>query len=632
MRAALLTEGGYPYAKGESVLWCDRLVHGLRGHEFEVYALSRGPHQEAAGYRPLPPQVRRVHTAPLWGPPPPGGRERRAYGRRERARFAEHFADLAAACCADPAVESGTGDAGGAGLADRFASGLYGLADLAADHGRLPLALGSERAVRLLEAACRAPGALRTARVATVTDLLAVTERLERALRPLSLGWYGDGRHGAADGAPGADAGLGLAAVDLCHAVGAGPSVLPALLARRRFGTPLLLTEYGVRVREHYLTGAVRAVAPGAAAAPVRALLAAFQTRLAREAYRQAGIITPGNTHARRWQERCGADRERLRTVYPGMDARPFTPVPEDPGAPDPDPLLVWTGRLEPGKDLVALLHAFAEVRRAVPRARLLIVGTGSVGTGSVGTGSVGTGSVGSGPDRAGSGYAAHCRALTAQLFPDEAADRRSMGRNPVTFTEVGGPDVPRLADAYAAATVVVLSSVIEGFPVSLVEAMFSGRATVSTDAGAVCEVIGGTGLVVPPRNPRALAESCLALLRDPARRARLAAAARARALELFTVEQNVRAFHSGYLELIARRREADAVGDAAPPFARTAEAHVPGRWASGRWTPSRVPPERPGQTAATPSWAHTAPAGVGAATGSVAGSVAGSAAGEDAR
>ncbi len=59
---------------------------------------------------------------------------------------------------------------------------------------------------------------------------------------------------------------------------------------------------------------------------------------------------------------------------------------------------------------------------------------------------------------------------------------------------------------------------------------MFCGRATVSTDVGAVVEVIGGTGLVVPPRNPRALAEACVSLLRDPERRERLGAAARARA------------------------------------------------------------------------------------------------------
>ncbi|WP_461031059.1 DUF3492 domain-containing protein, partial [Streptomyces sparsus] len=183
------------------------------------------------------------------------------------------------------------------------------------------------------------------------------------------------GAHGARGGASQTEA--GLSGVDLCHAVGGGPAALPGLLAKHLFGTPLLITEYGVRLREHYLrsaAGAARAVSPSASQAPVRALLAAFQGRLAREAYQQAEVITPGNTHARRWQERCGADRKRLRTVYPGMDAGPLAAVAEDTGERRPGPLLVWTGRIEPTKDVVALLHAFADVRRAEPGARLLIV------------------------------------------------------------------------------------------------------------------------------------------------------------------------------------------------------------------------------------------------------------------
>ncbi len=360
--------------------------------------------------------------------------------------------------------------------------------------------------------------------------------------------------------------------------VGAGPAALPALVAQRAFGTPLLITEYGVRLREYYLssaaavTGAVSpadAVAPGTAGAPVRALLASFQGRLAREAYARAQLITPGNTHARRWQLKCGARREKLRTVYPGMDATPFAEVGDealeptagltDDGGP---PVLTWVGRIEPAKDLVALLHAFAEVRREVPQARLRIV------------------SIARGRGSEAAAYETHCRVLAAQLFPDEAAGAYTPGENPVAFEQIGSPEVPTLAEAYAAASVAVQSSVIEGFPVSLVEAMFCGRATVSTEAGAVCEVIGGTGLVVPPRNPRALAENCVALLRDPARRARLGAAARTRALELFTVEQNTEAFRGIYLELISRSPSRPAGPGGAQPFARPAEAHVPGRWA----------------------------------------------------
>ncbi|MFB7375033.1 DUF3492 domain-containing protein [Streptomyces sp. NPDC056222] len=525
MRIGLLTEGGYPYATGESRLWCDRLVRGLAPHDFDLYALSRSARQEEAGWVDLPPQVRRVRTAPLWAPDDDG----HTYGRRERRSFAGHFGALATGVCAED----------DAAAARAFADGLYGLAGLARERGGLYAALRSELAVRTLETACRAPGARRGVADATVPDYLAFVDQLERALRPLSLDWYGED---------------GLGAVDLCHAASGGSAALPGLLAKRFFGTPLLVTEYGVQLRAHYL-----AATDAPLSAPVRALLAAFHGRLAAEVYRQAALLTPGNTHARRWQERCGADRAKLRTVYPGMESERFTEVGEDEESGDPA-TLVWVGRVEPAKDLIALLHAFAEVRKAQPDVRLRIIAAPVRESGA-------------------EAYLAHCRALAAQLFPDEAAGAHDVGENPVTFEEIGGPEAPTLAEAYAAGAVVVLSSVVEGFPISLVEAMFCARATVSTDVGAVVEVIGGTGLVVPPRNPRALADACLALLRDPERRYRLGAAARARALELFTVEQNLAAFRGIYLELLShapvRRHAAEGV-----PFAHPAEAYVPGTWA----------------------------------------------------
>ncbi|MYW30223.1 DUF3492 domain-containing protein, partial [Streptomyces sp. SID2119] len=473
MRIGLLTDGGYPYATGESRFWCDRLVRGLPQHEFDLFALSRSAHQEDQGWVRLPHHVSRVRTAPLWTPEdgtPRGSGERGllarlvtgggvSYGRRDRKRFAAHVEALATAVCATE--DTGTAPADDGGL---FTEGFYGLAELARERGGLHLALRSETTVRILEAASRARGAGRTVQSATVVDHLAFAAELERVLRPLSLDWYGP---------------ESLGAVDLCHAASGGAAAIPGLLAKRFFGVPLLVTEHGVQLRTHYLA------APDASfGAPVRALLARFHTLLAAEVYRQASLVTAGNTHVRRWQQRCGADPAQLRTVYPGMVAERFSAVGEDDDAGGPD-TLVWVGRIEPAKDLIALLHAFAEVRRAEPDARLRIFGAPVVG------------------DEA-TTYLAHCRALAAQLFPDEATGAHTEGVSPVTFEEIGGPEVPGLAEAYAAGGVIVLSSVVEGFPISLVESMFCGRATVSTDVGAVVEVIGGTGLVAPPRNPRA--------------------------------------------------------------------------------------------------------------------------------
>ncbi|MFC9858668.1 MULTISPECIES: DUF3492 domain-containing protein [unclassified Streptomyces] len=575
MRIGLLTDGGYPYAAGESGLWCGRLVRGLPQHEFDLFALSRSAHQEDQGWVRLPHHVSRVRTAPLWAPEDgtlrgSGGRGllarlvtggRGSYGRRERRRFRAHMTALATAVCATGGIGGDTGPPGagtcheaGPGSGEcgaaagtpgaLFAQGLYGLAELAAERGGLHTALRSETTVRILESACRARGTGRTVQSATVPDHLAFAAELERILRPLSLDWYGR---------------ESLGAVDLCHAASGGAAALPGLLAKRFFGVPLLVTEHDVPLREHYLA------APDAPfSAPVHALLANFHGLLAAEVYRRAELITPGSTHVRRWQERCGADRAKLRTVHPGMAEDRFTGVGEgdDNGGPD---TLVWVGRIEPAKDLISLLHAFTEVRRAEPAARLRILAAPAEGAEDT-------------------TYLTHCRALADRLFPDEPTRARTEGGSPVSFGEIGGPEVPGLPEAYAAAGVVVLSSVVEGFPTGLVEAMFCGRATVSTDVGAVVEVIGGTGLVVPPRNPRALADACVTLLRDPERRARLGAAARARALELFTVEQNLAAFRGIYLELISRSpvcREADAVdADGDPrPFATPPEAQVSGHW-----------------------------------------------------
>lgn len=532
VRIGLLTEGGYPYATGEARLWCDRLVRGLPQHEFELYALSRSAEQEERGRVVLPEHVTRVWTAPLWAPADDG----RTFSRRERRRFADCFKDLVRGICADEA--------------EPFAAGLYGLAELAREQGCLDGALRSEAAVRAVEAACRAPGARRSVQRAQVADLLEFTDALEQLLRPLSLDWYED-----------------LREVDVCHAASGGVAALPGLLAKRFFGVPLLVTEYGVRLRAHYLERAGADAAPGlpggGADGPrlvVRALLAAFHVRLACEIYARADLLVAGNAHARRWQERCGATRDRMRTVYPGMEADRFAAVGEDPDRGDPD-TLVWVGRVEPAKDLIGLLHAFAEVRKAVPDTRLRIFATAAV-----------------------PGYLADCRSLAAQLFPDEAADAVTAGENPVTFEEIGGPEAPTPADAWGCGRVAVLSSVIEGFPITLAEAMLCGRATVSTDVGAVCEVIGGTGLVVPPRNPRALADACLSLLNDPERARRLGAAARARALELFTVEQNVAAFRDAYLWLLAR---GPGRADPAVPFEHPPEARIPGHWTSPAWAPN---------------------------------------------
>ncbi|GAA4760044.1 MULTISPECIES: GT4 family glycosyltransferase PelF [Streptomyces] len=294
------------------------------------------------------------------------------------------------------------------------------------------------------------------------------------------------------------------------HAVSGGVAVLPGLAGLERHGVPLLLTEHGVYLRERYLgyrTAPYRW--------PVKAVVLGFFRLLAEETYRRAALITPGNRYNRLWEEQGGADPRLIRTVYNGVDPSAFPPA-----GPEPDgPVLSWAGRVDPIKDLETLIRAFALVREKQPEVTLRLFG---------------------GTPRGGEAYRERCEALAAAL--GHAGAVRFEGR------------VEDITDAYAAGSVVMLSSISEGFPFTLIEAMSCGRATVSTDVGGVREAVGEAGLVVPPRDPRAMADAALELLGDPERRRRMGEAARLRVIEQFTLRQTIDAFRDIYQELAGHR------------------------------------------------------------------------------
>lgn len=297
----------------------------------------------------------------------------------------------------------------------------------------------------------------------------------------------------------------------VAHAVSGGVAVLPGLAALEQHGVPLLLTEHGVYLRERYLgyrTAPYRW--------PVKAVVLGFFRLLAEETYRRAALITPGNRYNRLWEEQGGAAPESIRTVYNGVDPAAFPPA-----GPEPDALtLSWAGRVDPIKDLETLIRALALVRKRLPDVRLRLFG---------------------GTPRGGEAYRERCEALAAELGHADA----------VTFEG----RVDDIKDAYAAGNVVMLSSISEGFPFTLIEAMSCGRATVSTDVGGVREAVGDTGLVVPPRDPEAMAAAALELLGDPARRRSMGEAARLRVIEQFTLRQTIDTFRAIYHELPALDR-----------------------------------------------------------------------------
>jgi glycosyltransferase involved in cell wall biosynthesis len=139
-------------------------------------------------------------------------------------------------------------------------------------------------------------------------------------------------------------------------------------------------------------------------------------------------------------------------------------------------------------------------------------------------------------------------------LRPDLERQRRELGLDDrVLFTGPRG-DIPLLL---ALMDCFVLSSLWEGLPVTLLEAMAAATPCVSTDVGGCRDVVrpGETGWLVPERNPDALARAVIGVLEDPPRAEAVAARARQLVTERHSIERFTRDHESLYLRLLGRGR-----------------------------------------------------------------------------
>jgi glycosyltransferase involved in cell wall biosynthesis len=143
--------------------------------------------------------------------------------------------------------------------------------------------------------------------------------------------------------------------------------------------------------------------------------------------------------------------------------------------ATDATPVIGCVARLDPLKDHRTLLQAFAQVCRARPEARLVCVGTIT------------------------EPYAAQLRELAEHLQIAPAVRWIDRAAN--------------LTDLYAGLDALCLSSVSEGFPNVIAEAMACGVPCVATDVGEVRRILSASDFLVPPRDPDALARALLQAL-----------------------------------------------------------------------------------------------------------------------
>lgn len=207
-----------------------------------------------------------------------------------------------------------------------------------------------------------------------------------------------------------------------------------------------------------------------------------------RVAPRLRRVVTVSEASAGDIVRHLGVARDRITVVPNGVD-RAFGPQPQVERLAN---RLVTTASADvPLKGLRFLLEAFATLAPARPGLELMVVGK-----------------LREGP--------------TAELV-----ERLGLGER---LRFVSGLTDAELAALFASAAVAVTPSLYEGFGLPAAEAMACGAPVVVTDGGALPEVVGEAGVVVPAADAGALAGALGALLDDPARRARMAAAGLERA------------------------------------------------------------------------------------------------------
>ena len=202
-----------------------------------------------------------------------------------------------------------------------------------------------------------------------------------------------------------------------------------------------------------------------------------------------------------------GVAPERAVTVHEGIDlervaAAPPASLHEELWLPHGSPVVGNVAALVPHKGQRHLIDAAAMVVRRVPDARFVIAGEGELRG-----------------------------ALEHQI--------KALGLDKHVLLAGFRPDVLSVHKAF---DIFVMSSVMEGLGTSLLDAMACGKPVVATTAGGMPEVVndGDTGILVPPRDDRALADAIVRLLKDEQLRHRMGAAGLALAHSRFSAERMV--------------------------------------------------------------------------------------------
>jgi len=299
---------------------------------------------------------------------------------------------------------------------------------------------------------------------------------------------------------------------DLYHSVSTGYAGVIGSLAKHLYHKPYIVTEHGIYSRERE----EEIIKAGWVKGYFKDLWIEYFYRLSECAYDAADEVITLFNRNREIEIELGCEPDKIRIIPNGVNLAQYEAIAAAPSEPDGIIRLGAIVRVVPIKDIKTMIHSFALVKRDVPNAELYIMG----------------------PSAEDEEYLEECRKLVETL---QVAD--------VIFTgEV------QIADYMSRLDIILLSSISEGMPLAVLEAMACAKPCVTTDVGSCRELLEGNddefghaGYVVPVMHYDQMAAAIVRLSKNEKLRIDMGKSGLARARSLYTRELFIERYRDTY-------------------------------------------------------------------------------------
>ncbi|MDP5231331.1 MAG: GT4 family glycosyltransferase PelF [Cellulophaga sp.] len=486
IQVLLITEGTYPYNTGGVSTWAHSLCSDVRNVDYTLYAINAVV--ESKTQYPITPSVKKIIQVPMWSPEEPFDCVDYDVKYSKILNSRENTTELKIANEFCPVFEKFINEIYAEKHSVKILDDCFKAMWKFFQSYDYKITMTSEAVWNSFGKIIKANLNQTELEAITLEHLTTGMRWIYRFLIPIAID---------------------VPKVDISHITISGIAVLPALALKYKYNTPMMVTEHGVFIRERLI-----AISASDYSYFLKKMLINFSECITKLVYHHSEIIITVNKFNMTWEKYYGADVNKIKVIYNGVDPNFFKPG-EKPSHLKNIPTVVAAARIFDLKDILTMIQTANVVRKTIPNVQFFVYGNKDAV-----------------PE-----YTDECEALIKELGVEN------------NFFLKGFHDRPELL--FAEGDISILTSISEGFPYTVIESMSCGIPVVATDVGGVSEALDDScGFICKPKDYNEIAEKVITLLQNEQLRRFMGENARKKIIENFTIENFISAFEDTYEEL----------------------------------------------------------------------------------